>query len=337
MFFSILIPVYNVEKYLRQAVDSVLSQDYNDFEIILCDDGSTDQSGLICDEYAQKDSRIKVIHKENEGLCLTRRVAIKASQGEYLMHLDSDDYMLPGCLSAVKKAIDDTGADMVIWKMIYGKKIPKDKEVISPIPFKDGEIFEGESLSILRKEFLNKGKLQNMYIKATKREINNIDFDYSQYKIYKAEDIFQSLHLFDATKKAVFIDKVFYYYRRDNMNSISSKLNKETLKKHLTSYFILWQLEEDYIKKWFEGDMMQKELCTRALKAITTKTKQMGQVVNRDDFKEFLNWIISHDKIDFYFDNYNKNSVGPYAKFLFWLIKNKKYNTLYNVVKIIRL
>ncbi len=83
--------------------------------------------------------------------------------------------------------------------------------------------------------------------------------------------------------------------------------------------------------------MMQKELCTRALKAITTKTKQMGQVVNRDDFKEFLNWIISHDKIDFYFDNYNKNSVGPYAKFLFWLIKNKKYDTLYNVVRIIKL
>ncbi|MBQ7257595.1 MAG: glycosyltransferase family 2 protein [Abditibacteriota bacterium] len=337
MFFSVLIPVYNVEKYLRQAVDSVLAQDFDDYEIILCDDGSTDQSGAICDEYAQKDSKIRVIHKENEGLILTRRAAIRASEGEYLMHLDSDDYMLPGCLSSVKKAIDDTGADMVIWKMIYGKKNQSDKEVISPIPFKDGEIFEGEKLSLLRKEFLNKGKLQNMYIKATRRDINNIDFDYSQYKIYKAEDIFQSLHLFDATTKAVFIDKVFYYYRRDNMTSISNKLNKDTLKKHLSSYFLLWQWEEDYIKKWFEGSEMQSDLSTRALKAITTKAKQMGTVTKRDEFKDFLNWVMSNDKINFYFDNYNKNSVGPYAKFLFWLIKNKKYNILYNVVKIIRL
>ena len=63
----------------------------------------------------------------------------------------------------------------------------------------------------------------------------------------------------------------------------------------------------------------------------------MGTVTKRDEFKDFLNWVMSNDKINFYFDNYNKNSVGPYAKFLFWFIKNKKYNILYNVVKIIRL
>ena len=318
-------------------MDSVLAQDYSDYEIILCDDGSKDQSGAICDEYAQKDSRIRVIHKENQGLILTRRVAIKASEGEYIMHLDSDDYMLPGCLSAVKDAIDKTGADMVIWKMIYGKKTPNDREVVSPIPFKDGEVFEGEKLRVLRKEFLNKGKLQNMYIKATRRDINDIDFDYSQYKIYKAEDIFQSLHLFDATQKAVFLDKVFYYYRRDNLGSISNKLNKETLKKHLSSYFLLWQWEENYINKWFEGSDMLRDLSTRALKAVTTKAKQMGNVTKRGEFKDFLNWVMSNDKIDFYFENYNKDSVGPYAKFLFWLIKNRKYDTLYNVVRIIRL
>ena len=121
------------------------------------------------------------------------------------------------------------------------------------------------------------------------------------------------------------------------MSSISSNLNKETLKKHLTSYFLLWQWEEEYIKKWFEGDSMERELCTRALKSITTKAKQMGQVVNRDEFKEFLLWVLSQEKVLFYFENYNKESVGPYAKFLFWLIKNRKIDTLYNVVRIIKL
>ncbi len=337
MFFSILIPVYNVEKYLRECVDSVLSQDYSDYEIILCDDGSTDQSGAICDEYANKYDKVKVIHKENQGLLLTRRVAIKASQGQYIMHVDSDDYMLPNCLSTVKDAIDRTGADMVIWKMIYGKKDPKDKELISPIPFKEGEIFEGEKLTLLRKEFLNKGKLQNMYIKATKREINNIDFDYSQYKIYKAEDIFQSLHLFDATQKAVFIDKVFYYYRRDNLSSISNKLNKNNIRKYLESYFLLWLWEEEYINKWFKGSDMKRDLCTRALKATTTKIKQMGRVANKEEFKDFLNFVYNNEKTNYYFENYNKEKVGYYAKYLFWLIKNKKIDTLYNVVRIIKL
>ena len=92
MKFSVIIPIYKVEQYLRQCVDSVLAQTYTDVEIILVDDGSPDSCPAICDEYAKKDSRIKVIHKPNGGLSDARNAGLDMAQGEYVLFLDSDDW-----------------------------------------------------------------------------------------------------------------------------------------------------------------------------------------------------------------------------------------------------
>lgn len=93
MFFSIVIPVYNVEKYLSQCVDSILAQTFKDFELILVDDGAKDNSGKLCDEYAQKDERVKAIHRENGGAADSRNVGVAQASGEYLIFIDSDDYL----------------------------------------------------------------------------------------------------------------------------------------------------------------------------------------------------------------------------------------------------
>ena len=93
MYFSIIVPVYNVEKYLRECIDSILCQTFTDFELILVDDGSKDESGKICDEYAEKDNRIKVIHKENGGQSTARNCGVKESSGKYIVFLDSDDFI----------------------------------------------------------------------------------------------------------------------------------------------------------------------------------------------------------------------------------------------------
>ena len=92
---SVIIPVYNVEKYLRKCVDSVLAQDIADMEVILIDDGSPDNSGAICDEYAEKDTRVKVIHKENGGISTARNAGLDIARGKYITFVDSDDYLLP--------------------------------------------------------------------------------------------------------------------------------------------------------------------------------------------------------------------------------------------------
>ncbi|MBA1325633.1 glycosyltransferase [Enterococcus faecium] len=90
---SIIVPVYKVEKYLRKCVDSILAQTFTDFEVILVDDGSPDNSGKICDEYAEKDNRVRVIHKENGGLSSARNAGIDVARGKYLGFVDSDDYI----------------------------------------------------------------------------------------------------------------------------------------------------------------------------------------------------------------------------------------------------
>ena len=90
---TIIIPVYNVEKYLPKCLDSIINQTYNHLEIIIVDDGSKDSSGLICDEYALKDQRIKVLHKKNGGLSSARNAGLDIAKGDYIMFVDSDDYV----------------------------------------------------------------------------------------------------------------------------------------------------------------------------------------------------------------------------------------------------
>ena len=119
---SIIIPVYKVEKYIRTCIESVLSQTYTDWEMILVDDGSPDKSGEICDEYAQQDNRIKVIHKENGGLSSARNAGLDLPpQGEYVTFLDSDDFWHPEYLSVMVKMCLEYDAEIAMCSVMRGK------------------------------------------------------------------------------------------------------------------------------------------------------------------------------------------------------------------------
>lgn len=111
---SIIVPVYNAEKFLRRCVDSILSQEYMDFELILVDDGSKDTSGAICDEYEEVDARVRVIHKENTGVSDSRNRAIDIARGTYLQFLDSDDWMTPDSTKQLVRAAEEHNCDLVI-------------------------------------------------------------------------------------------------------------------------------------------------------------------------------------------------------------------------------
>ncbi|MBE6949087.1 MAG: glycosyltransferase [Ruminococcaceae bacterium] len=112
---SVVIPVYNVEKYLNECVDSVLKQSYTDYEIILVDDGSTDRSGLICDEYINISDKIRVIHQPNGGLSAARNTGLREAKGEYVYFLDSDDYIEPHTLEHLTALSDKENADAVFF------------------------------------------------------------------------------------------------------------------------------------------------------------------------------------------------------------------------------
>ncbi len=111
---SIIVPVYKVEKYIRRSVESVLAQTWRDWELILVDDGSPDRCGALCDEYAEKDGRIRVIHQKNQGVSAARNAGIDAAEGEYIFCLDPDDYLPPEALETLQRRMEETGADLVV-------------------------------------------------------------------------------------------------------------------------------------------------------------------------------------------------------------------------------
>ena len=113
MMLSVIVPVYNVQKYLDQCVESILKQTYTDFEVILVNDGSTDNSGKMCDDWAQKDDRIKVVHQKNQGLSGARNTGIDTSEGEYLVFVDSDDLIAENMFSTLMPMMTDENLDAV--------------------------------------------------------------------------------------------------------------------------------------------------------------------------------------------------------------------------------
>lgn len=124
MFFSVIVPVYKVEKYLVNCIESVLNQTFSDFELILVDDGSPDSCPQICEDYSKKDERIRVIHKENGGLASARRAGISKARGEYVFNLDSDDLIENDTLECAYKIIKDTNCEMVsfAYRWVKGNK-----------------------------------------------------------------------------------------------------------------------------------------------------------------------------------------------------------------------
>lgn len=113
---SVVIPVYNVENYLNDCVKSVVNQTYQNLEIILVDDGSTDSSPQMCDQYAKQDNRIKVIHQENSGVAIARNVGIKNASGSYLYFLDSDDYLVPNAIQIMYDTIEKEKSEIVFFE-----------------------------------------------------------------------------------------------------------------------------------------------------------------------------------------------------------------------------
>lgn len=110
---SVIIPIYNVEKYLRNCLDSLLIQTFTDFEVLLIDDGSSDDSGAICDEYVEKDRRVKVVHQKNQGVSAARQQGLDMAQGKYIAFIDPDDFVLPHFLFEMITSAENHNADLV--------------------------------------------------------------------------------------------------------------------------------------------------------------------------------------------------------------------------------
>ena len=132
---SIIVPVYNAEKTLERCVDSILNQTYQDFELLLVDDGSPDGSGALCDAYARQDSRVRVFHQENAGVSAARNLALDHAAGEYLQFLDSDDWITPDATSSLVRAAREHQCDLVIadFYRVCGDRVSRKGDIDDPV------------------------------------------------------------------------------------------------------------------------------------------------------------------------------------------------------------
>lgn len=212
VFFSIIIPIYKVEKYLEECVNSVINQSFKEIEIILVDDGSPDLCPQICDRYEKEDDRIKVIHKRNEGLSEARNAGLKKSQGKYVIFLDSDDYYLNhNFLADVYGKIQYNSIDLVLYKR--QKYIDETNLFKSPpSPYSDEILQKQDAEDVFYLLSKNDELEANASLKIIKRELlisNNLFFKRGML----SEDVEWFFRLAPLVKKVIVLNEVSYCYR----------------------------------------------------------------------------------------------------------------------------
>lgn len=252
MRFSILIPVFNTERYLSACLDSVFRQTFTDFEIVLVNDGSTDGSGMLCDRCrALHPDRVKVVHQPNGGLIRARRAAIPVAEGDYCLFLDADDAFAENCLADVDACLRATGADMVLFNCCnHFEDIGETKPV--PGVFENGRVFSGSDKQAVYRELIAGWRLNNLCLKAVARRLlTGDDTDYAPYyAIPYAEDLLQTLWPVTHAETIAYLDAPLYIYRRraDSISSaaLQGKIDRqfvEPIMAQLRAYMTAWGMD----------------------------------------------------------------------------------------------
>ena len=218
---SVIVPVYKVEKYLYKCVDSILAQTYTNLEIILVDDGSPDNCGKICDEYAVKDSRIIVIHQPNGGLSAARNAGLDIATGDFIGFVDSDDYIAPDMYEKLYNALKENDADLSICNFVYVDSNGNDLNLYPPYSAK---LYKGREIMHLFSE-----RNYVCFVTVWNRLYRKQLFDNLRFEIGKTnEDEFIAHKIFYRCNTIVFTENTFYYYlkREDSIMGSSVAINR---------------------------------------------------------------------------------------------------------------
>ena len=243
---SIIVPIYNVEKYLRDCIESIINQTYTEIEIILVNDGSTDSSLEICKEYAEKNDKIKIVNKKNGGLSDARNAGLRHATGKYIMFVDSDDYLALNSCEILYNAIKDTDFEFITANFAFTNndgtpwKKPMFNDKFQNIPLDIEDYKESFYLvnstvwnKIFKKEFIDK---------------NNLSFEVGLL----AEDAVFTTLAFLKTKKTYYIKDVVYYYRQRETKKGSAAISSNCTVDYFTRVNLAYKIVYENFKKYNE-------------------------------------------------------------------------------------
>lgn len=282
---SVIVPVYKAEKFLNRCIDSILAQTYRNFELILIDDGSLDKSGQICDEYARKDSRARVIHQQNHGVSAARNAGIKVATGEWITFVDADDFIHPFYLEYMMNNCDNT--DFVI---------SGDKHF-------DNEDFREKDIA----QYLRKAQYSNGFLwsKLFYRDViikNNINLD---RKVRYMEDLLFILDYIICCRSIRIVEKSYYNYTIEyNIPSEKYKLSSDEIMYIITQY----DLRREKLRNIYNQEILPFPSLLIAMYPLTNIIKQSDSAY----YYLYERYFPNHS----YYEFYNNNNISPISRII---------------------
>ena len=317
---TIIIPVYNCEKYITRCIDSIINQNYNSIEIIIINDGSTDSTFEKCNEYAKKYSNVKVINQENKGVCYSRNIGIKNAQGEYILFVDADDYLLENSLDNIYSVLEDK-FDIIKFSYIIKNKKSEKKMIYEEKEYN----FTVDDKEQFFKSFLENSYENMVWGQLIKRSLlDKITFEEN---IFYAEDFLFNYELYNLAKTIKYTEKMLYNYEK-NDNSITMNFKNEKILKKIDNIIYVFDkltLESESLHKRKILDIkFLKEVIPQIMMLVFEKEisrveliKQYKEMFEKSFFKKVFSEV---EEVDLKKYKYKK---------IYKFMKKKKFNLLY--------
>ena len=321
---SVIIPVYKVpEKMLRTCIESVIKQTHKNIEIILIDDGSPDNCGVICDEYAQKDDRVNVIHKVNEGLSEARNTGVRNSNGKWIMFVDGDDWIESDMCQVMFENAEKDSVQLVICGISkdYGSAKEEYKFYLE-----DNKVYSNDECRWLQEQLLvYNGNIAVAYSKLILKEFI-FEYDVFHNKNLKqgAEGLEFNLRLFENINKVKFINKPFYHYVYNDM-SISASHNEKNHELVVKCFdkineFVKLSANSEKLSHWFDNRLLYV-IITTAISGYFNPTNLESYKEKKRKYKEYLSKPIIKKAMK----TKNKKGLSKQRLIVLWMIKNKQF------------
>lgn len=328
-FLSIIVPAYNVEQYLKQCVDSILTQEFRDYELLLVDDGSTDQTGQICDDYAGIDERIRVIHKKNGGLVSARKAGIREAKGTYVGYVDGDDWIASDMYGKLCQKAKEEDADIVICDFFSAyeeENIPITQNMMAGVY--EGEKLEKEVYPVMlcKGEYFDFGFYPALWCKIFKTEIFGEHQLSVEEKIKMGEDAACFYETMLDAGKIVYLKQEYCYYYRMRATSISHSMINSFYTNEI--FLLLTHMEQGFLKRtesskillgqlyryacYMFDNMLTPHLCFRELFCKKKLLKEMATIADHPVGKKMIEYG-------------RKNRTSSRMKRILKVIDNRKF------------
>lgn len=319
---SVIVPIYNVEKYLNECIDSLRNQTYQNLEIVLVDDGSKDKSGKICDKYAELDDRIKVIHKQNEGLGYARNTGLKYANGKYVTFIDSDDKADEDLIEKLQKGIHDTHSDTCIggFKRITEQGFITYEEKYEEAIF-DGSDVYNELFARMLGSAPNKHDAIRMSVWNVLYSMDIIKeykIEFPSERVFISEDIIWDSEYYKYSNRTVVIDSIAYNYRI-TPGSLTKKYKPDMLERICFLY--------NEMNKRLDNDNNKiMRLQRQFFVNLRTCIKQEKNTISKKSDEEIImaiSKIVNHNVVCSVSEEYLKIIKQGKQKVFVWAVRNK--------------